>query len=225
MADFPRVGFQVPGTLSPAVTRWDGLREWLGREVWAWYEGDLWNGFGFLVIDGGTIPIPASPDLGLVADMVGSGGGTPALRQDSQAVVPFGRPADNPRFSITLTLAQPDADLTGELFGFMDAFNSATANGAYYRHTTTGNLFAVCRQGGAETTVNLGAVPPGRGRCDVITQDGGLTWVFIINDSPVAAISTNVPTSSVGLGMGLAAVSVGAFTGPKVSWASGGCNR
>lgn len=108
-------------------------------------------------------------------------------------------PARSPLLAIRATPKQTNANLVVWQMGFSSDPNSATAFGAYFLRTTTGNVFAVTRQAAA-TTTDLGALNDTTLReWRVYTNDAGVTWVFEINGSVVATHTTNVPTASTNL--------------------------
>lgn len=116
-------------------------------------------------------------------------------------------PAASPRFLAGLIFPDAHAEVTSFIAGFASAKASLTANGAYFRIATTGNVFAVTRQGGSETTTDLGALT----RTTVIyaaeieTIDAGVTWKFYLNGSLVATHTTNVPTAATLIDFGYSA--------------------
>lgn len=89
------------------------------------------------------------------------------------------------------------ASLNTRIFGFFDSVGSgAVPNGAYLRRNTTGNLFFVTRQGGAETTTDLGAQTNAQRWYDIYTPDAGVTWkCYDHTGAAVATHTTNVPTA------------------------------
>lgn len=107
----------------------------------------------------------------------------------------------SPRMITRLIPAGSDVDLTVWQAGFSDSAASATSNGAYLRAVTTGNLFFVTRQGGAETVTNLGARSASLTTYEIYTNDAGVTWICrnATTGTIVATHTTNVPTVNVGL--------------------------
>ena len=91
------------------------------------------------------------------------------------------------------------ANVTTRVTGFVLSV-SATANGAYFRRNTTGNLFSVTRQGASETTTDLGAQTAAQRWYDIYSGDAGVTWKFYDHTQSLAAThTTNVPTAGTSL--------------------------
>lgn len=113
-------------------------------------------------------------------------------------------PNKSPRMLVRVVHPTASANVTDWLVGFFDA-NSATPSGAYLRAVTTGNIFAVCRQGGSESTTDLGALS----RTVVLgyeieTTDAGVTWIFRNQAGTVLVSQTsNVPTAGTNLAYGV----------------------
>ena len=123
-------------------------------------------------------------------------------------------PAKSPRMFTRVLLPAASANLTSWLCGFFDA-DSLTANGAYLRIATTGNVFFVTRQGGAETTTDLGALTRTTALTgfEIETTDAGVTWVCRNQaGTQLASHNTNVPTAATALGYGLIATTAAAVT-------------
>ncbi|MFA7295799.1 MAG: hypothetical protein WC211_01270 [Dehalococcoidia bacterium] len=117
-------------------------------------------------------------------------------------------PVKNPRHLFRWIPGASNANLTMTMAGFFQVADnntpSATTNGAYLRANTTGNLFFVTRQGGAETTTDLGARPTSLTTYEIWTDDGGVTW-YCRNNTTGAIVAThtgNVPTAATGVGYG-----------------------
>lgn len=103
-----------------------------------------------------------------------------------------------------------DANVTTSVQGFFDTV-SATASGAYLRRNTTGNLFFVTRQGGSETTTDLGAQTAAQRWYDIWTPDAGVTWYCRDHTgSQTATHTTNVPTAANKLASGVFVTASGA---------------
>lgn len=119
------------------------------------------------------------------------------------------RPDKNPRMSIRWFPGAGNANLDHVLAGFLagGATSSPTANGAYLRANTTGNLFFVTRQGGAETTTDLGARPTAPTSYEVYTEDAGVTWKCynITTATTVATHTGDVPTATTALAYAIGA--------------------
>ncbi len=115
-------------------------------------------------------------------------------------------PAHSPRMLLRIVFPAASANVTRLEAGFCDA-DSLTANGAYLRIATTGDVFFVTRQGGSETAVDLGVLS----RTVVLgfeieTPDAGVTWICRNQAGTVLATNTtNVPTAASALGYGVAA--------------------
>lgn len=109
-------------------------------------------------------------------------------------------PNKSPRMLTRVTPAGSHANLQVWLAGFVSSL-SATASGAYLRCTTTGNLFFVTRQGGSETTTDLGARPTNPVSYEIYTDDAGVTWKCrnTTTGVEVASHTSNVPTAATAL--------------------------
>lgn len=105
-------------------------------------------------------------------------------------------PNRSPRMICRATPQQTDANLAYWLMGFVNNVSTSSPNGAYFRRSGTGNVFAVTDQGG-ETTTDLGALSDTTLRTwELYTPDDGVTWVFAINGAVAAVHTTGVPTAS-----------------------------
>lgn len=122
-------------------------------------------------------------------------------------------PAKSPRMLIRWIPGASSASLTTTMAGFfavtVDNAASATSSGAYLRANTTGNLFFVTRQGGTETTTDLGVRPTVLTSYEIETVDAGVTWTCrnSTTGTVVATSTTNVPTAATPVGYGCVAVS------------------
>lgn len=126
----------------------------------------------------------------------------------------FLSPAKSPRMLVRALLPASSANLTRWLCGFFDA-DSLTANGAYLRIATTGNVFFVTRQGAAETTTDLGALTRTTALTgfEIETADAGVTWVCRNQaGTALATHTTNVPTAATAIGYGLLATTAAQIT-------------
>lgn len=129
----------------------------------------------------------------------GGAGIWPTTSAGTGAVFANISPAKSPRMYGRVKLPAASASLTYWQFGFFTVLSAQ--NGAYFRLTTTGNLFAVTRQAGVETTTDLGAYS----RTTIIgleveSVDAGVTWVFRNQAGTVLAThTTNVPTAATAL--------------------------
>lgn len=111
-------------------------------------------------------------------------------------------PNKSPRMLLRWLPGASSANLLTTMSGFSASTLSATANGAYLRANTTGNLFFVTRQGASETTTDLGVRPTVLTSYEIETTDAGVTWTCR-NDTTAAVVAThttNVPTASTGCG-------------------------
>lgn len=115
----------------------------------------------------------------------------------------YAQPDQNPRFIVRWIPAAANAAIAQQLAGLCSDHASATPDGAYLRSTTTGNLFFVTRQGGAETTTDLGVAPAANTLYEIYTTDGGSTWVCMAAGVVVAVHTANVPTASTALYVGV----------------------
>ena len=113
------------------------------------------------------------------------------------------RPDKNPRMLIRYFPGAANANLDHVMAGFQagGSTSSPTNNGAYLRANTTGNQFFVTRQGGTETTTDLGARPTTPTSYEIWTQDAGVTWYCrnTTTGTLVATHTTNVPTATTAL--------------------------
>jgi hypothetical protein len=154
------------------------------------------------VTDGGvTLETSASANYGVYIGTVSD----PAATSTAAAIL---APDKSPSMLLDWTTPPSNAALTACNAGFFsDNFvNIATANGAYLRRTTTGNLIFVTRQGGTETPTDLGALAATRKQYIIETTDLGVTWLLIdaSTGSTLATHTTNVPTVTTDLFAGLA---------------------
>lgn len=111
-------------------------------------------------------------------------------------------PNKNPRMLIRVTPpASPSGALTRWIAGFTSGVPTSTTDGAYLRVVTTGNLFFVTRQGGAETAFDLGARPTAPTSYEIETEDLGVTWVLRngLTGAVLATHTSNVPTAGTAL--------------------------
>lgn len=179
-----------------------------GRRVVAW------------ATPGATIASAGSPvqfGIGFSAIYGGAGGnislyhvsGEPSIQHNHNAAEGQGvyssvallSPNKSPRLLARVQPAGSSANLTVWQCGFSSSQGSATADGAYLRIATTGNLFFVTRQGGAETTTDLGARPAALTSYEIYTDDAGVTWRCrnATTGALVATHTTNVPTVTTAL--------------------------
>ena len=91
------------------------------------------------------------------------------------------------------------------LLGFIEGIGvpSSTADGIYFRSQNSGNWFLVCRDAGVETTVDLGVGPDTTVRLLElrITSNGTSVQAYVDSVLTGAAITTNIPTNRLGLGL------------------------
>ena len=82
------------------------------------------------------------------------------------------------------------------LVGFLVTITSSSSDGIYFRCQNSGNWFLVCRNGGVETTVDLGIVSDTTRRLLEfrITGDGTSVQAYVDNVATGIAITTNLPT-------------------------------
>ena len=126
-------------------------------------------------------------------------------------------PNHSPRMLLRVQFPAASANVTRFLAGFF-ATDSLTANGAYLRIATTGNVFFVTRQA-TETVTDLGVLS----RTAVLgfeieTADAGVTWVCRDQAGTVLASHTaTVPTVGTALMYGVIATTATA----AVEWAVG----
>lgn len=114
------------------------------------------------------------------------------------------KPSDNPRMLLRWLPGAGHANMTTIGAGFIQGTLTSTVDGAYLRANTTGNLFFVTREGGAETTTDLGARPTVLTSYEIYTEDAGVTWKCynVTTSTEVASHTGNVPTASVNVGFG-----------------------
>lgn len=142
-----------------------------------------------------TGPPTASSSVGLHTGNMNSGGISIAT-----ICAPDRSPFARIRMNPTGTGA---AGVVTRNYGFVSSVSvggMATASGAYLRRNTTGNLFSVTRQGGSETTTDLGIQSNAQRWYDVWTPDAGATWYFYDYTGALQAThTTNLPTPSTDL--------------------------
>lgn len=172
------------------------------------------------LITEGVEPYTTFNTGGAAAVFFGSGNyntSTPAMRGVTA-------PSKNPRMLLRYFPGASSANLTTTLAGFLQGGGTApaaTVNGAYLRCNTTGNLFFVTRQGGTETTTDLGVRPTVLTSYEVETVDAGVTWTCrnSTTGSVVATHTTNVPTAATTLAIGFAGVGGAAVTYLNLAYA------
>ena len=157
------------------------------------------------------------------ASFVGNGNGSAVLIGSartgnySSALTYVTAPDKSPRMLLRWLPGASSANLLTTMSGFSASTVGATANGAYLRANTTGNLFFVTRQGATETTTDLGARPTALTSYEIETTDAGVTWTCR-NDTTAAVVAThitNVPTASTGCGYFTFGMQTG-VTGPTL---------
>jgi len=203
-----------------------------GRRLVAWATAGM--NIGSAVTDEGYGIGAAASYSGGGSGLVQGGGAEPSLSFSSNASTTsyIGRnsaaagPAPNksPRMLTRLYPGASHASMTVFIAGFGNGLG-ATVNGAYLRVATTGNLFFVTRQGGAETTTDLGTRPSVLTSYEIETVDGGVTWTCRNQNTGVvvATHTTNVPTATVGLDLYFYAESLAGAAGSAGQWAYGFC--
>lgn len=152
------------------------------------------------------------------------GAGTGYTNGSSPTIRAVVRPNKSPRLLIRVLPGAASANETTWQAGFYDSF-SATANGAYLRINTTGNLFFVTRQGGSETATDLGARPTVATSYEIYTDDAGVTWKCRNNEtgSEVASHTTNVPTATTALAFGNYRINTGAVNAAYLCYLRAEC--
>jgi hypothetical protein len=161
----------------------------------------VFTSFGFGRASGNQAPTVVSGETINGAD--GSSGAGTILIDGGNSTTASGAisPNKSPRFLGRVLLPTSSANLTSFQFGMWSQESSLTANGAYLRIATTGNVFFVTRQGGSETTTDLGVLS----RVAVLgfeieSSDAGVTWVCRNQaGTTLATHTTNVPTVTTGL--------------------------
>lgn len=129
------------------------------------------------------------------------------LRTDSDASGPC-EGQWSPRFACALSTQAGAAALERQAIGFSSGNGTAFGTGghlALFRSETTGNLFAVTRDGSTEETTDLsGTHSTGdEDRFQVESDNAGVSWKFSIAGSVVATHSTNVPATAQNLTPGI----------------------
>lgn len=158
-------------------------------------------------LTGGVLTLNTGADastfgIGAIRSVSNTQSGNPAVAPDRS---PWARIRVNPT-------AGGHANVTTWDVGWMDGSGvGATNNGAYLRRNTTGNLFFVTRQGGAETTTDMGAGTDAQRWFDIWTPDAGVTWYcYDHTTGTLATHTTNVPTAATDLNLyGFATMSAG----------------
>ena len=171
------------------------------------------NGFGTLTLGGtGSLSVINGEPIQLVN--VSSFGTTSILSGAAML-----SPAKSPRFLFRGQLPAASANVTYVNIGFFDV-GGTTANGAYLRIVTTGNVFFVTRQGGTETATDLGALSRTTNLgFEIESTDAGVTWVCRNQaGTTLATHTTNVPTASTGLDYGFKSVTATAAVQHGISY-------
>lgn len=170
------------------------------RRVIAQWAGTAYSGgFGFISTTG--------PATGSATNISGepivqaTGTGTSRMRGGGVALL---APTKSPRMLLRIQFPAASANVTFCEVGFFDTPHASTADGAYLRVVTTGNVFFVTQNGASETATDLGALS----RTTILgfeieTADAGVTWVCRNQAGTVLAThTTNVPTAATGLDYG-----------------------
>lgn len=130
-------------------------------------------------------------------------------------------PNHSPRMLVRGQLPATSANVTAWQAGFFSANSATTANGAYLRIVTTGNVFFVTQQGGVETTTDLGVLS----RVAILgfeieTADAGVTWVCRNQaGTALATHTTNIPTAATALYYG----SIASIATSAIPWGIASC--
>lgn len=200
----------------PLVTPFDGIRTQFRanrRLVAEWFAGmnkataAMFGGLTAIGVDTSDLVtnISGEPVAKMSTVTAGTAGVFPTAFATGTMLAILS-PNHSPRMLMRIQLPAASANVTRLEAGFFSA-DSLTADGAYLRIATTGNVFAVTRQGGSETAFDCGALS----RTAVLgfeieTVDAGVTWVFRTQAGTVLTTSTtNVPTVSVVLIYGVTA--------------------
>lgn len=120
------------------------------------------------------------------------------------------RAAENHSFKCIITeITAPSGVTQYALAGFL-ATILGTADGIYFRATDSGNWFLVCRNGGVETTVDMGVALDGTKRMLELRISGGGTSVqgYVNGVLTGAAITTNIPSALLQCAVGVAITAV-----------------
>jgi len=176
------------------------------------YDTNAYN----TILDGGvqawcstvTINPIASMANGITTLNTGAGGagssfgiGPQTIPAGTAAVNIFVAPDRSPwmRFKFNPTAAG-HANITQIAVGFMQGISGTTQEGVYIRRSTTGNLFFVTRQSGAETATDMGTQSNAQRWYDIWTPDAGVTWhCYDHTAGTLYTHTTNVPTATVDL--------------------------
>jgi hypothetical protein len=150
---------------------------------------------------GGLIATLTGPNVALSSVGVHTGYASSGSANFATICAPDRSPFARIRMNPTGTGA---AAVNTRVYGFVSSVSvggMATASGAYLRRNTTGNLFSVTRQGGSETTTDLGVQSNAQRWYDIWTPDAGATWYFYDYTGALQAThTTNLPTPSTDLG-------------------------
>lgn len=165
----------------------------------------LWSGPTYSYNMGfGSVSGPASGSITTIngeAVNQATGTGVSRLRAAGVGVI---APNKNPRMLCRIQFPAASANITFCEIGFFDTPHASTADGAYLRIVTTGNVYFVTQNGVSETTTDLGALS----RTTILgfeieTADAGVTWVCRNQAGTVLAThTTNVPTVTTALDFG-----------------------
>jgi hypothetical protein len=122
-----------------------------------------------------------------------------ASRDSGGGLVAVNAPSKSLRMLMRVLLPAASANLTRWIAGFVSA-DSLTANGAYLRIATTGNVFFVTRQT-TETVTDLGALSRvAMLGFEIETADAGVTWVCRNQaGTQLASHTGDVPTAATAL--------------------------
>lgn len=104
---------------------------------------------------------------------------------------------------LLMRVAQATTNVDTRRFGLMDTTTGGDpTNGMFFRHTNGGTISAVCRNGGAETTLSTGiAAVAGTYHTFELVCDGSGNVSVIVDNVVKGTISTNVPTSLLGVNL------------------------
>jgi chemotaxis protein MotB len=166
-------------------------------------------GLGFGTISGSSglvTSVSATADLLRLVTQTSNGAYAGVVTGEGAAARAILRPDQSPMMIFEGIPSAAAAALAVWMAGFFEASTpTATKNGAYLRRVTTGNVFFVTRQGGSETTTDLGNITTRR-QLIIESPDKGVTWYCIdAEDGSVLATHTgNVPTAATALAFGTA---------------------
>ena len=128
----------------------------------------------------------------------GAANGLWALREKSGGtyLTPF-LASKNP--TIEVIAAQFGTGAGTRYFGLMNSAASPGTDGIYFRHTNGGNIIAVARASGSESTVDTGVAASSTARKCKMVVTGGASIDVQIDGVSKGTLSTNIPSAALGV--------------------------